>query len=456
MSNSKLCCKNLFKALDNDHINCLKSMLEKGYNPNIKNFIQATPLFLAFMKDNMEDYIELLLNYGADPNNIVSDNFKINKWVPLIIHLCFKDVDHKNILSLLTLLEKSKYIDLLLEYGAVFDSDILLYVIDANTLNVFKNYDFDLDGYIDPSTDKYVSFVKIFIRAKKYELLEMFLKAGLTVNKSSWRYSIKLCDETSLNIFLKYNADKTKMCKHAIDNQNKKFVEILVKSGSDVNLIHYTFNQMYSIDDKLDIIKILVDGGADIDELDYDNMTIFHKMVCNKIIPPVKLFDLKPSIINPVTKINILCESFYQKINIVEAILKNIKDPLDDIWNIMFDFRDFDIGYYESLFRLICEYVDINETIINIDSHKVYPLYCAVCQQNWIATRILLEKDVDTNMLNIYAEDDIEETVLHLAIRQKNKNLVKMLLDKGADKTIKNKQGVNFPILDLDDLPDFD
>lgn len=46
---------------------CLKYFLEKGANPNIRDFQGNTPLFVANFASNREA-IDLLLKFGADPN----------------------------------------------------------------------------------------------------------------------------------------------------------------------------------------------------------------------------------------------------------------------------------------------------------------------------------------------------------------------------------------------------
>ncbi|WP_187146241.1 ankyrin repeat domain-containing protein [Candidatus Amoebophilus asiaticus] len=78
--------------------------------------------------------------------------------------------------------------------------------------------------------------------------------------------------------------------------------------------------------------------------------------------------------------------------------------------------------------KLIAKGADINAK----DEHGISPLYIAVSQGNETVTRMLLTKNADVNVKSVYFGD----TPLHIAIRGEYPEIVKLLLDNGAQLNI--------------------
>ncbi|MHB9147942.1 MAG: ankyrin repeat domain-containing protein [Candidatus Amoebophilus sp.] len=82
--------------------------------------------------------------------------------------------------------------------------------------------------------------------------------------------------------------------------------------------------------------------------------------------------------------------------------------------------------------KLIAKGADINAK----DEHGISPLYIAVSQGNETVTRMLLTKNADVNVYSVYFGD----TPLHIAIRGEYPEIVKLLLDNGAQRNINDRR----------------
>ena len=58
----------LHEAVQGGHKDVVQILLESGIGPNIVNKSQETPLHMSRPGRQCQDIIQLLLDYGADPN----------------------------------------------------------------------------------------------------------------------------------------------------------------------------------------------------------------------------------------------------------------------------------------------------------------------------------------------------------------------------------------------------
>ena len=257
------------------------------------------------------------------------------------------------------------------------------------------------------------------------QLVEIVIKQGGNLNiKNSWGNTPLICavDENKLEIaklLLDGGADvdqkgrnsNTPLMK-AIDNNNAKMVKMLLEAKADVNLKQDTFrmsplrNAISRPDTDIEIIKLLLEGGADIEEdCGYNG----------KVTPLVKAID-------------------YNRVEIVKLLIEKGVDVNKQNKFGTSDLMTAICSDKVEIAKMLID-ADIDLNVSNDDGDTA--LILAVKRGHKKIVKMLIEKGADLNKQN---NDGFTALVL-ASISDKKNDLVKMLVDSGADVNVKGDGG---------------
>ena len=150
-------CPNVFKCcFSSNPVNkkIIKLLLDNGANPNKNEFLDNSALHIAVVIKSGIEFIELLFEYGADPN--IKNEIGIT---PLMILLCRPEFETKGIM-----------IKKLIEYNA----DIELENDEGNNSIVYAS-NYGIIQYILPNRKKFLEKISTNVRLlEKYLLIKPF------------------------------------------------------------------------------------------------------------------------------------------------------------------------------------------------------------------------------------------------------------------------------------------
>jgi ankyrin repeat protein len=236
------------------------------------------------------------------------------------------------------------------------------------------------------------------------------------VNSSVFYSAIQTKDINTIKVILKNNYENLRY-KNIL---GETFVHIAVK---------YSFNEL---------IKLLIYEGLDIDSVDFSNRTALHLAVAIKNDNMVKyLLECKAN-----TSIkNCYGESPFHmaiqlgRIKLVELFLQHGAKVLDVTLNT------YETGFHialknenDEMFKLLLKNHFGNINVLDIYGET---LLHKLARQKYVnTTKILLQKGADLEMVN-----KNNETALHFAIHRRNFNISKLFIEFGANVNAKNKYG---------------
>ena len=363
---------------------------ENKNNLNEENY----PLILA-VNLGLEDIVELLLKYGANPNVINSEGDSA-----FINTLMFKN-------------EKisKKYIQLFLDYGAdvnIQDSlfrTALMYSIRLNHKNIVKLL---LENGANPNLkdiDGDNSF-SYNIDNNNIEITKLLLKYGINPN---------ITDSYGKTIIM--------------DLKDIESVKLLIKNGADVNYRNNRGQTPLMHSTNPEITKLLLDNNADINIVDNFGNTALSIAEFNGFTDIVKLLEVPPSIsvLSPTQSVYGKKKRDKKRRTRRKKIRTNKRKSLLDLVEEekIKEIRD-NIDNY-----------DVNYIFYRGTPNQMTPLIMAVYKNNIDIVKLLLYNGADTNIQNYYGET---------AIMFSDYEITKLLLENGANINIRDNQG--YTVLD--------
>lgn len=367
------------------------------------------------------------------------------------------------------------YLYYLIKYDYTFIANYFLVNLDIDVDDTFEEtkYEFVVEIWMKmDETKKYGSFEKITKKEKKTIYTPLFI----AVEKRNAEI-VKLIlehDDLEINYLNTYYHDdfsqpierKVTALYEAVTMDDIDIIKLLLAHEKiDVNILNnddqftsepVLFKAIKT--NKIDIVNLLlecknIDINAYYKKKEYYggdedlkcNRTALYAAIEAKNIEIVKLLLSNDKLdINKMSKCNNETENEEEN-----ALITEIKFNCPEIVKLILDNDNLKVNvFYNRLKNYYDENYQLIEGAVNI---KLSPIYYAVKKSNHEIVKILLNnKKVDVNVLNKEFKniewrsefEDIEETVLHLAVRNDDKEVVQLLAQcENINFDIKDKQG---------------
>jgi len=404
----------------------IKFLIKHGANINAISDEGYSPIIYA-TKVNNKSVINGLLESGADASVVSKDgksllhHAALNGSVHLVDYLIknklVNDIDgvDQNYETPLILAVKSKNVDIvkyLVERGA-----------DVNHTNII--------GESVLAMACYGRITKINLT-----ILQYLIDHGANIN------TIYNFEENSIYVDKKVYCKETPLI-FAINRKNIELVKILVENGADVNRkndygekmppLYYTLSYDYK---NIDIIKYLLHHGANPNEIINDRMdTVFFHAVKNSNDPVIELLVENGADINHKNNDNnIPLGTITYKKRGKEFFEMLINDDVDfeelNKENGNSIFLNSISNFNKTLFNCIMDFDEAKGKKIDINRKGYHGntalIYAVMSNEMEIVSRIL-DRNPDVN-----AKNDSYDTAFTLAVKKKNFELMKLLINKGA------------------------
>ncbi len=385
-------------ATESNNKNIVEALLNKGSNPNAKDYIGCTPLHYA-AQDGYKDIIEVLLNKGADLNT--KDD---TGWTPLY------------------LAAQNGYGDIvkaLLNKGADLNikDDTDWTPLHSAAQSGYKDIvEALLNKGADPNTKDDTDWTPLHLAAQSgyKDVVEALLNKGAdpnTKDDTNWtplhlaaQSGNKYIVEVLLNKGADFNAEDNTAwtpLHYAAQNGNKDIVEILLSKGADFNAkttdqgwtpLHIAAQYGYK-----NVIESLLNKGADFNtKTTNQGWTLLHIAAKNGHK------DIVETLINKGADLNAEDNTGWTPLHI--AARNGHEDTVEILIN--------------------------NEADLNAEDNTGWtPLHYAAQNGNKDIVEILLNKGADFNAKTT----DQGWTPLHIAAQYGCENVIKSLFNKGAD-----------------------
>lgn len=273
------------------------------------------------------------------------------------------------------------------------------------------------------------------IEQENLPLIETYLKKGVPINKPSddydsltpLQYAVEKGKLNAVSFLLKkgaridYRGVKTYSPLFlAVMNRDIKILQWLIQHGADVNFrepetgqtpLHHAAYFSGQFDEYIEIVQLLLSKGAFPNSRDSDGKTpLLEALKVNfKKFKIIQLFIQYKADINARDKegrtpLHYAVDTNYENVEILELILKNHGDV-----------------HAQTYFN------------------KFTPLLAAANKDSANPDVILLLLKYKSN---INAKDYLGDTALHIAVKSNNLPLVKLLIENGANPSLKNKDGL--------------
>ncbi|KAG4095964.1 ankyrin repeat-containing domain protein [Neocallimastix lanati (nom. inval.)] len=401
-------------------VKLLKLLVQNGAKINDLSNEGFSPLFYACCGNNRY-VIKYLLVSGANPDIVSKDGKTL--FVYAAMNGCLHIV---------------KY---LMEMGKIKDINCLDENLETPLFYAVKNKYIQLTEYLlengadvhyTNKNGEYPLIVACYERISKKKLVitQMLIDHGADVNKIaniakniSYFYEIKYYSGTPLI--------------YAIDRGSFDLVKLLVENGADVNKKNEDNNTplYYSIyNKKPKIIEYLLNQGARINEVigDKNETALFYAIrMCNVTI--IRF------LINNGADINHKNKDGNIPLSYISSYDKKKFELIEELINDDTDFEQLNTNegkslfhksietHNEILFNYIMDNKDLNININLEDSHHNTPLILACSSNNIDFVEKILEKNP-----NIDAKNDQLETALFKAVQRRNYKVMKLLTEHGA------------------------
>ncbi|XP_044598811.1 serine/threonine-protein phosphatase 6 regulatory ankyrin repeat subunit B-like [Cotesia glomerata] len=427
----------------------MKLLLEMKADINIYSFEKMLPIHIAVTKGN-EKIVELLLNYGSDPDTLFDNNktllsqaveFGDFKVVEQILKFHPDITNEENIISLKNAVqsfneESQMIVEALLDYGFKIDVNdpdkfelVRISVEKGLTriVNDFLQAGFDVNQ-VDSSSLLYQSctFLHIAVRNKQCEMIKLLLNNNaITDIEDSFGYTpmsyaiesgeldiIKVMLE---HITLNYES-KRELLFSVVKKSNIQIIELILQFVIDVNIADqngrtalHVIDLMHSgsdksLDDRLsrrEIVNFLISKGGNVNARTKKNDTVLDYAI------------------------------LYQNPYVLEELLMQNANT-----NYLNYYGDTPLGLAAIKGNSkIVELLIHHNVDVNAPNYKgITPLFYAVENNNEEAIKCLLDNGACINWKYQFNG----ETVLHMAVVNKKPSIVALLLKYGADINITN------------------
>lgn len=238
------------------------------------------------------------------------------------------------------------------------------------------------------------------------------------------------------------------------DIQENNFDNIDLKLKSNPNIINYQVGekktsllQQAIIYDKPDIVKVLLDNGADINLLDNINMSPLNTAINENKTEIANLLIERGANVNYKNIFGITSQHLAAR-NKNSSVLKNLLskkeieiDPMDGTGASPLIYASIK-GDIECMKILLDNGANIN--VIDINGRS--PIFYALDSGKIDALKLLIDNGADLNQ-----KDKNEITLLDFAMKNQDFEVIKLLLENGVDINYKNKMGESLLITAISD-----
>lgn len=255
----------LHLAIVENNIQLIEKLIKKNANINTcvptynENYGGFYPIHFASIVDSADKIIKILINNGADINKQIIDTAFYGGFTP--IHLSILD---KNINSFNSLIKYGANINIKNSDG----SSPLLYAIDYEAVD-FANILIQNNADVNIADNK--SMTPLILASKNNFELDFYKK--LINNKANLNATIA---DTAAD----WNDPGFSALHFACSDYDKiELAKLLVKSGADINIkdVHsYTPLHIACANNNYNLIKFLIENGAAINDKDIDGLTPLH------------------------------------------------------------------------------------------------------------------------------------------------------------------------------------
>lgn len=387
---------NIYQAIQNKDFELAKELLEsqsEAFN-DLKPY-EKNGIIQKSLSSKKFDILEILIDQGF----IELDFYEVDRWLDSFLH------------------EVLVHIPFVLQpkgFGANRSVETDLEALDQEALVFFEKVCFQIEN-IDEVIERQTLLEYAISKNTPIPVLDIIVKAGCS---AAWMDA----SENTL-LFKKLQVPVVEWLLGQglhVNHQNK---------GQETPLIKAILN------DQVDVVKVLLDHGADITYKNKDGNSVFHMALVDKA--SFELFDM-------------LCE--YDQPN-VEELNNSGSSLLFNYLERMYSVSSKEIGYLEKLLNMGGDVLQVNKTIYGVSKS---PLDLALSKGFDVFEALLMHYQEDINQT-----DDNGNTLLHKACAyslnfDQNKakeiyKIVKLLLSKGADITLRNTDDKTAMELAMDD-----
>jgi ankyrin repeat protein len=251
----------------------VKLLLEKGADPNREDDYNRTPLYLA---QHHPDLVKTLLEHGANPN-VIDGNTKR----PLFMN------------------HRAEVVELLLKHGADikgYEKNLLRWALKRNNTNIVK-YLINTNK-IDPKQFDNIfksgleSAIGYAARHQNTELVKLLLSKGVKPDAASAFSAIGNNNMVVLKLLLNAGIkphytihNKTVyLLAHAVNHGNLEIIKMLLENGSDINTTGELGESMLHIAARaghVSVINFFLEKGLDIHSKDNNGNGLLHYVALN-------------------------------------------------------------------------------------------------------------------------------------------------------------------------------
>lgn len=426
---------------------------KKGYlmldttNNNHKNMHNCT-------QKNTEKYIRLSNHIdGYEPRNITIDE-QIKIYTPLFYETLIKPLNFINVKDVIQSIIKNNK-PLLLKnysmeqcYGVInkcdnnlaqnikLSSQYLLYrrTYSLCVIDCLNNNNINIQSYLDDGVDIDIvtndkTALIVAIEKRFLTTIQQLINYGANVNNmdiSPLHYACKLGNIEIIQLLLGNGADINLInnsgkspiyyaCKHG----NIELIKYLIEHGAnfnDISIINHLINAIDNND--IELLKYYIEHGANINEEDSNGYSLLMYSCMNNKYDMVKyLIDNGADVFDTDNyKYTTLHHSCKASVNIVQCLLDRVQQILDSNEDNM------SVSQYVNIRAIDNEDIDSDSDEDN--SEKTTALILAVSENNIEVVKLLLNNGADVSIRN---ED--KQNALHMALTQKNKEIFNILFD---------------------------
>lgn len=443
----------LISAVEENDAKTVATLIEKGADANYKDFSGKVPLRIA-LENNNKNMISLLLEKGA--NIECEDN---RGCTPLQ-----NAVENGNVDMVTFLLEKGAFINCKDSLGQT----PLLMALRYNNKNMISLL-LEKGAAINIFDSNSKSMLDFAIENEDADLVSLLLEKGAEIGdsdsslKMALDFAIKNDNVDLLSRLAEKAAREDVQCEDkpilffAIENDYKKLVELLIEKGANIEckgkyettpLLTATSNG------NLDLVSFLLEKGANIECENEDGVTPLFAAIVKGNFGIISLLiernaNIEHEVKNTYTPLG--CAVAYKNKEIVSFLIEkgaNIEHAAK--YGVTPLVQAINVEDKEIISFLIEKGADVNH-VSKLDDTETTPLFIATSGKNAEEiVSLLLEKGADVNLATTN-----EFTVLQKAICDRNKKLVLLFLDAGAEIN-KNSNKLETALLDAIDTQNYD
>lgn len=450
--NNKFYKINIIESIKNNDLSTLKILLEKNsIDINTSEFYGVSLLYYSvlFKKINVTQF---LLENKANPllfnKKEIKDDNEVN-----IICKYFYNINTNNMKEDDAVNRYSKFLSEHSENNSLF---FALYH-DSAIFNIIIN-NIKLDENIKREFEEELF---LLVLNRNIEIIELLLPFNLNIYKKLYCAYFK---RNSYSILRKYDklTSGQSILEILKEKNNEKLFDIFLKHyENDLYFLEFLFKQNYK---KEFIEKKREEIYKKNPNQNFNGYTLIYQAIENKNIEQIKLlleskvdFELKNEKYsqdiydlvaskNNLEILNLLIKYNIHKNKVIIALLN--KNHMENVINIISDIEDlstFTILYHAvrkenvELIKLILQKKANPNFITGNNKYKQIPLHIACELQNFNIIKLLIENGADTNLQNHEGKTALFEAI---EVKKANKDIIRYLIQNGADIYKEDNKGI--------------